>query len=93
LKLGAALTLQYKPLNMDVLPLHIVLMLVFPAVSWALIRKPVWVVTASVALYLLTRHFDWNLPSYPDGVWYFNPFCWQLLFVLGHGLRWAERSN
>src|SRR5262249_35121330 len=26
--------------------------------------------------------FDWNLPSYPPGkTWYFNPFCWQLLFV------------
>jgi hypothetical protein len=83
LMLGAALTLQYKPLNMDVLPLYIVLMLVFPAVLWALIRKPGWVVTASLALYLLARHFDWNLPSYPYGVWYFNPFCWQLLFVLG----------
>jgi hypothetical protein len=58
-------------------------MLVFPAVLWALIRKPGWVVTASIALYLLARHFDWDLPSYPSGVWYFNPFCWQLLFVLG----------
>jgi hypothetical protein len=23
------------------------------------------------------------LPSYPQGAWYFNPFTWQLLFVLG----------
>jgi hypothetical protein len=27
--------------------------------------------------------FDWSLPSFPSGSWYFNPFCWQLLFVLG----------
>jgi hypothetical protein len=81
--LGAVLTLRYKPLNMDVLPLYVALMLVFPGVLWALIRKPTWVVIASVLLYLLARHFDWNAPSYPDGVWYFNPFCWQLLFVLG----------
>jgi hypothetical protein len=81
--LGAVLTLRYKPLNMDVLPLYVVLMLVFPGVLWALIRKPNWVLVASILLYLMARHFDWNAPSYPSGTWYFNPFCWQLLFVLG----------
>jgi hypothetical protein len=24
-----------------------------------------------------------NLPAYPNGVWFFNPFAWQLLFVFG----------
>jgi hypothetical protein len=81
--LGAALTLAYKPLNMDVLPLYIVLMLVFPPILWALLRWPNVVLSASIALYLSARHFDWNFPSYPYGTWYFNPFCWQLLFVLG----------
>ena len=81
--LGAALTLRYKPLNMDVLPLYVLLMLVFPAILWALVRKPSWVLAASMVLYFVARHFDWNLPSYPSGAWYFNPFCWQLLFVLG----------
>src|SRR5215475_2804503 len=81
--LGAMLTLRYKPLNMDVLPLYVLLMLVFPAVLWGLVRKPNWVLAASIVLYVLARHFDWNLPSFPYGVWYFNPFCWQLLFVLG----------
>jgi hypothetical protein len=81
--LGAMLTLKYKPLNMDVLPLYVLLMLVFPAILWALVRKPNCVLAASIILYVLARHFDWNLPSYPYGVWYFNPFCWQLLFVLG----------
>ena len=81
--LGAVLTLRYKPLNMDVLPLYVLLMLTFPAILWALVRKPGWVLAASMALYFVARHFDWNLPSYPSGAWYFNPFCWQLLFVLG----------
>jgi hypothetical protein len=73
----------YKPLNMDVLPLYVVLMLVFPVVLWAMIRTPNLVAIASILLYLAARHFDWNAPSYPSGHWYFNPFCWQLLFVLG----------
>jgi hypothetical protein len=37
----------------------------------------------SVLLYFAARQLDWNLPSYPSGVWYFNPFAWQLLFVSG----------
>jgi Uncharacterized protein conserved in bacteria len=32
---------------------------------------------------LAARQFGWNLPAYPAGTWYFNPFCWQLLFVFG----------
>jgi hypothetical protein len=27
--------------------------------------------------------FNLNLPAYPSGSWYFNPFAWQLLFVFG----------
>jgi len=37
----------------------------------------------SLLLYFAARQFGWNFPSYPSGVWYFNPFAWQLLFVLG----------
>jgi hypothetical protein len=29
------------------------------------------------------RHFGWSLPASPSGLWYFNPFAWQFLFVLG----------
>ena len=32
---------------------------------------------------MLAWQFGWNLPAYPEGVWYFNPFAWQLLFVFG----------
>src|SRR6185436_20606586 len=31
----------------------------------------------------ITRQYDWALPAYPHGVWFFNPFAWQLLFVFG----------
>ena len=34
-------------------------------------------------LYVLTWEFGWNMPSYPSGHWFFNPFAWQLLFVFG----------
>ena len=38
---------------------------------------------ASALLYLMARHFGWNVPAYPTGVWYFNPFAWQFLFTFG----------
>jgi hypothetical protein len=34
-------------------------------------------------LYLAARRFGWNLSAFPTGYWYFNPFCWQFLFVFG----------
>src|SRR5206468_6530333 len=77
------LLLRYKPLNLDVLPLYVVLMGTFPPVLWLMLRHRNWVMLGSVLLYLAARQFGWNLPSYPSGVWYFNPFAWQLLFVLG----------
>ena len=82
--IGKALTLQYKPVDLDVLPLYIVLVAVSPFVVWCLVRRPNLTLFASVTLYVLARYFDWNLPSYPKGAtWYFNPFAWQLLFFFG----------
>ena len=77
------LLLQAKPLNLDVLQLFIVLMAFFPLVLLGMMRRPNLTMAASISLYFTARHLDWNLSSFPDGRWYLNPFCWQLLFVLG----------
>ena len=77
------LLLSFKPLNLDVLPLYIVLMAFFPPVLWMMLRKPDLTMLGSLALYFAARQFGWNLPGYPAGEWYFNPFCWQLLFMFG----------
>ena len=78
-----ALLLKFKPANMDVLPLYIVLLLLFPPILWLLMRQSSQALAASVLLFVLTWQFNWNLPSYPSGHWFFNPFAWQLLFVFG----------
>src|SRR3954452_8485661 len=78
-----ALLLKFKPANMDVLPLYIVLLVMFPLVLWLLIRNATVALAASVALYVATWEFGWNIESYPTGHWFFNPFAWQLLFVFG----------
>jgi hypothetical protein len=78
-----ALLLKFKPANMDVLPLYIVLLVGFPAALWLLMRRPGLALAASALLYVLTLQFGWNIPAYPSGHWIFNPFAWQLLFVFG----------
>ena len=78
-----ALLLKFKPANMDVLPLYVLLLLGFPMVLFVLLRAPHVALAGSFVLWVLTQHFEWNMPSYPSGYWYFNPFAWQLMFVLG----------
>lgn len=78
-----ALLLKFKPVNMDVLPLYIVLLLLFAPILWLLLRRPASALGISAALYGFTWYFGWNLPAWPKGVWTFNPFAWQLLFVFG----------
>jgi hypothetical protein len=93
--LRQGLLLKFKPVNLDVLPLYIVLMGLFPPVLWIILRRPNLTMLASIALWLAARHFEWNLPGYPGGSWYFNPYCWQVLFVFGSwcALGGAARSR
>ena len=80
--IGQALTLKYKPVNFDVLPLYMALLFATPLILWCLVRRPALALFGSVVLYVAARWFDWNLPSYPAGSsWYFNPFAWQMMFV------------
>jgi hypothetical protein len=78
-----ALLLKFKPVFMDVLPLYIVLLIAFPPVLWLLLHWPTAALAASLALYTASWNLSWNLPSYPSGVWFFNPLTWQLIFVFG----------
>jgi hypothetical protein len=78
-----AMLLKFKPANMDVLPLYIVLLGGFPPMLWLLKRAPTLALAISTALYAAAWVLGWNLPAYPNGTWFFNPLAWQLLFVFG----------
>jgi hypothetical protein len=77
------LMLKFKPVDLDVLPLYIVLLLASPILLWVVARRPGFSLVGAAVLYVAARTFDWNLPSFPTGKWYFNPLTWQLLFVFG----------
>ncbi|MGA7805972.1 OpgC domain-containing protein [Bradyrhizobium sp.] len=78
-----ALLLRFRPVNMDVLPLYIVLMLSLPLILVLMRWKPDVTLGLSVLLYAVTWQYDLYFSAYPNGVWAFNPFAWQLLFVFG----------
>jgi hypothetical protein len=78
-----ALLLRFRPVNMDVLPLYIVLMLALPLILASMRWKPDVTLALSALLYAVTWEFDLYFSSYPNGVWAFNPLAWQLLFVFG----------
>lgn len=79
-----ALTLQFQPVYLDILPLYIVFLMFFPLVLKGLSRNALFVMIPSVLSYLGVQLWNWNLPSYPEGhTWYFDPFAWQFLFLIG----------
>jgi hypothetical protein len=77
------LLLRFRPLNIDVLPLYVVLMFFLPVVLWLMKWRADVTLALSVALYAVTWQYDLYLSAYPNGYWAFNPFAWQLLFVFG----------
>jgi hypothetical protein len=79
-----ALLLQFQPTFLDILPMYILMLLIFPAVLVGMQRHPLWVLALSALIYLQVQLFGVSVPAYPEGhVWFFNPLAWQFLFVAG----------
>jgi hypothetical protein len=77
-----ALLLEFQPAFLDILPLYIVMLVIFPAILLGIRRYWLWLLASSAILYLVVQIFDISVPAYPEGhVWYFNPLAWQFLFV------------
>jgi hypothetical protein len=87
------LLLQYQPELLDILPLYIVLLAVFPIVLLLQQRRPLAPLILSFAIYLLTLYFGWEPKTYPDNEgWFFNPFAWQFLFIVGATAGYAQSA-
>jgi hypothetical protein len=83
-----ALTLRYQPSLLNILPLYVALLAMFAAVL-PLLRRPRLLFGLSAALYIAARWWDLNFPAWHASGWYFDPFTWQLLFVIGALLAYA----
>ncbi len=77
-----ALTLTYQPSYLDILPLYIVLLALFPAIYAAVRISPLLTLAVSLAVWQVALIFEITLPN-GEGGWFFNPFAWQVLFTLG----------
>jgi hypothetical protein len=75
----------------DILPLYVVLMLAAPAIAVVdRLARPV-LLPASLCLYFAALAVPFTLPTWPvAGQWFFNPFTWQLIFILGFSLSRDE---
>jgi hypothetical protein len=79
-----AVTLTYQPNFLDILPLYIVLLAGLPLIILAFRLHLALPLIMSTSLYALVSVYPFNLPNVQAAqVWYFNPFAWQLLFVIG----------
>ncbi|MDO4904305.1 MAG: OpgC domain-containing protein [Lautropia sp.] len=79
-----ALILRYRPVNLDVLPLYMVLLAGLPVALLLTRVSRVLTLALSIALWLGVQRYQWAFPEYEDGsTWYFNPLGWQLVFVIG----------
>lgn len=69
---------------LNILPLYFTLLLATPLVIVLGLRWPVQTMIGSILLWVIAGQFRLNLPNFPtQGGWFFNPFSWQILFVIG----------
>jgi hypothetical protein len=79
-----ALLLEFQPAFLDILPMYILMLLIFPVVLLGLRRSWLLVLVPSALVYAAVHLFDISVPAYPAGhIWFFNPLAWQFLFVAG----------
>ena len=89
-QLGLAL-LSHQLGYFDILPLYVVLTALAPVI--ALVSRQAWpiLLLLSLAVYLYALTTGANFPTWPvEGTWFFNPLCWQLLYVLGFLLAGSQ---
>lgn len=77
------LLLRYQPSYLDILPLYIVLLGLFPMIYLAVRISPLGALLASLAVWQGALWFGLNLPNVHAAGWFFNPFAWQVVFTLG----------
>ncbi len=88
------LLLRFQPALLDILPLYISLLLVFPLFMVAMRRHILLALIPSGAIYIFARLTEFNLPGSTDvDYWFFNPFAWQFLFIIAACAGYARAEG
>lgn len=89
------LVLHALPSNLNILPLYIILLALFPIIYLGMRRSPGLTLLGSAALWIAANQDpDLNLVNWMDGQgWFFNPFAWQFLFVIGVAAAFCQRHG
>jgi hypothetical protein len=83
------MTLTYVPNYFDILPMYLVILGMVPVVMLLARIHVLLPLAASVTLWMYGTFGDLNFPAeywFANGStrgWYFDPFCWQLIFFTG----------
>lgn len=77
-----AVLLRFQPSLLNILPLYVVLLVFFAVTVW-LLRWPRMLFGLSFAIYMVVRFTGLNLDAWTGEGWFFDPFAWQFLFVIG----------
>ena len=76
--------LRYQLGYFNILPLYVVLMSAGPTIGVIDRLAPRLLLPLSAALYVYSLATAFNLHTWPvEGNWFFSPFCWQFIFILG----------
>jgi hypothetical protein len=76
-------SLRHQPFLSAVLPMYTLFALSVPFSVPLADRRPAVALFASLAVWLAGTWLGRGLPSVDPGGWAFNPFAWQLMFMLG----------
>ncbi|RTL63886.1 MAG: OpgC domain-containing protein [Hyphomicrobiales bacterium] len=78
----------------DILPLYVVLMLLAPFLAIIDRYAHPLLLPLSLGLYFASLIVPFTAPTWPiPGQWFFNPFTWQAIFVLGFALSRDEGAG
>jgi hypothetical protein len=77
-----AVLLRFQPSLLNILPLYVVLLVFFAATVW-LLRWPKVLFGLSFAIYMVVRFTGLNFDAWTGEGWFFDPFAWQFLFIIG----------
>jgi hypothetical protein len=87
-------TLGHQLGYFNILPMYMALLLMLPAIMVLARNSLLLLLAVSLSLWFLTGVFAIDMPNYPmPGGWFFNPFAWQLLFVVGFILGQRQREG